>query len=200
MRTIGRVAALGAVVAAVVLVAMVLFDAGRGGYEVTARFANAGQIVKGNPVQSAGTQIGTVEAIDITDDGRAELRLSIDDAHAPLREGTRAAIKQLSLSGIANRYVELSLGPGGRRDIPDGGEIESARTRAAVELDQLFNTLDPRTRRALQRFLQGSARQFRGAGAQARETFRYLNPALSTSSRLFSELTREINIIERFLV
>ena len=42
-------AALGAVIAAVTLVAIVLFGGGSGGYEVTAKFINAGQIVKGNP-------------------------------------------------------------------------------------------------------------------------------------------------------
>ena len=200
MRTVGRVAALGAVIAAVVLVAMVLFDVGGGGYEVTAKFANAGQIVKGNPVQTGGTQIGSVKAIDITDDGQAEVKLSIDGDYAPLRDGTRAAIKQLSLSGIANRYVELSMPPNGRDPIDDGGVIGTDRTRAAVELDQLFNTIDPKTRKALQDFLKGNAAQFSGAGTEAGDAFHYLNPALSTSSRLFNELTRDKPVLERFLV
>src|SRR5918998_3095730 len=164
MRTVGRVAALGAVIAAVVLVAMVLFDVGAGGYRVTAKFVNAGQIVKGNPVQIGGTSVGDVKGIEITPDGQAEVELSIDDDHAPLREGTRAAIKQLSQSGIANRYVELSLPPGGRDTIADGGRIGADRTRTAADLDQLFNTLDDDTRKALQDFLKGNARQFRGAG------------------------------------
>ncbi|MDQ4048950.1 MAG: MlaD family protein [Actinomycetota bacterium] len=200
MRTVGRVAALGAVVAAVVLVAMVLFGLGSGGYEVTAKFVNAGQIVKGNPVHIGGTSIGTVEGIDITDDGQAEIRLAIDDDRAPLREGTRAAIKQLSQSGIANRYVELSLPAGGTKEIKDGGLIGADKTRAAVDLDQLFNTIDPKTRRALQDFLKGNARQFRGTGTEAGDAFRYLNPALATSSRLFNELTRDKPVLERFLV
>ena len=200
MRTVGRVAALGAVIAAVVLVAMVLFDVGAGGYEVNAKFVNAGQIVKGNPVQVGGTSVGTVKGIEITDDGQAEVKLSIEDSHAPLREGTRAAIKQLSQSGIANRYIELSPPPAGRDTIADGGRIGTDRTRTAVDLDQLFNTLDDDTRKALQDFLKGNARQFRGAGTQAGDAFHYLNPALATSSRLFNELTRDKPVLERFLV
>ena len=200
MRTVGRVAALGAVIAAVVLVAMVLFDVGAGGYEVSAKFVNAGQIVRGNPVQVAGTSVGTVKGIEITDDGQAELKLSIEGDHAPLREGTRAAIKQLSQSGIANRYVELSPPPAGSDAIPDGGRIDSDRTRTAVDLDQLFNTLDEDTRKALQDFLKGNARQFRGVGTEAGDAFHYLNPALATSSRLFNELTRDKPVLERFLV
>ena len=66
---IGRIAALGAVIAAVVLVALLLFGGGTGGYKVKARFLNAGQLVKGNPVQSGGVPIGSVTGIRIADNG-----------------------------------------------------------------------------------------------------------------------------------
>jgi len=194
------VAVLAAVIAAVTLVALALLGGGGGGYEVTAKFINAGQIVKGNPVQTGGTAIGTVEDIAITPDGEAEIKLGIDEKYTPLREGTRAAIKQFSQSGIANRYVDLSFPPNGGKEIAGGGHIGTDKTRTAVDLDELFNTLDPKTRRALQDFVKGNARQFRGAGPQANEAFQYLNPALATSSRLFNELTRDKPVLERFLV
>jgi phospholipid/cholesterol/gamma-HCH transport system substrate-binding protein len=196
---LGRIAAVGAVVAAIGLVAIVLF-ASDGGYTVTARFINAGQLVKGNPVQSGGAAIGSVEEIEITDDGRAAIRISIDDAHAPLRVGTRAQIKQFSQSGIANRYVDLTIPPNGSDEIPDGGTIGTDRTTSAVDLDELFNALDPKTRKALQGFFKGQAEQFRGHGEEANVGFQYLNPALATSSRLFEELTRDQPLLERFLV
>ena len=41
--------------------------------------------------------------------------------------------------------------------------IDTDQTETAVDLDQLFNTLDPETRKALQGFFQGQARQFRDA-------------------------------------
>ena len=112
LSAIGRVAAVGAVIAAIVLVGIVLFGgAGAGGYKVKARFINAGQIVKGNPVQVGGVPVGSVNGIKITDDGQAEIKISIDGDHAPLRRGTRAAIRQFSQSGIANRYIDLKLPP-----------------------------------------------------------------------------------------
>jgi len=197
---IGRVAALGAVVAAAALVAILLFGSGTGGYKVKARFLNAGQLVKGNPVQSGGVPIGSVSGIRIADNGEAEISLEIDDDHAPLRRGTLAAIRQFSQSGIANRYVDLSMPPNGREEIPDGGTIGTDDTTTQVDLDQLFNTLDPETRAALQKFFKGSAKMFAGRGEQAREGFHYLNPALSTSSRLFDELTRDTPVLERFLL
>jgi phospholipid/cholesterol/gamma-HCH transport system substrate-binding protein len=144
--SIGRVAALGAVIAAAALAALVLFGRGDGGYEVKARFLNAGQLVKGNPVQSGGVPIGSVAGIAIAPNGQAEITLEIDGDHAPLRRGTQAAIRQFSQSGIANRYVDLSMPPNGSEEIPDGATISSDDTTTQVDLDQLFNTLDPETR------------------------------------------------------
>jgi phospholipid/cholesterol/gamma-HCH transport system substrate-binding protein len=198
--SIGRIAALGAVVAAAALVAILLFGSGGGGYEVKARFINAGQLVKGNPVQSGGVPIGSVDGIEIAPNGEAELRLTIEDEHAPLRRGTRAAIRQFSQSGIANRYVDLTMPPNGSGEIPDGGTIGSDDTTTQVDLDQLFNTLDAETRANLQKFFKGSAEMFAEQGEEARAGFHYLNPALSTSSRLFEELTRDTPVLERFLL
>jgi len=198
---IGRVAGIGAVIAAVVLVAFVLFGGGSGGgYTVTAKFINAGQLVKGNPVQVGGTAIGTVQGIKITPDGQADIKLTIKDEYAPLRKGTRAAIRQFSLSGIANRYVDLSPPPNGAPELKKGGRIDISETRTAVDLDQLFNTLDPSTGKALQDFFKGQARQFENRGQDANDAFQYLNPAFSTSSRLFNELSKDQPTLERFLV
>ena len=158
---IGRIAAVGAVIAAAALVALLLFGDGGGGYKVKARFINAGQLVKGNPVQTGGVPIGSVDGIEIAPNGEAELTLEIDQAHAPLRRGTQAAIRQFSQSGIANRYVDLSMPPNGSREIPDGATIGSDDTTTQVDLDQLFNTLDDETRANLQKFFKGSAEMLR---------------------------------------
>ena len=201
LTAVGRVAALGAVVAAFALVAIVLFGGGGGGYTIKATFINGGQLVRGNPVQSGGVAIGSVEGIKITDDGQAEVTLKLEEEKAPLRVGTRARIRQFSQSGIANRYVDLDYpSNSSTQTIPEGGRLPVSSTTTQVDLDQLFNTLDPPTRKALQGFFKGSANQFRGKGALANKGFEYLNPALSTSRRLFGELNRDTPVLERFLV
>src|SRR3712207_5973728 len=197
----GRIAAIGAVVAAIVLVALLLFRGG-GGYTVTAEFQNASQLVKGNPVQIGGTSVGSVEEIDLTDNNRAKIKLSLKEDFDDLPEETQAVIRQASQSGIATRYVELQLPPENRRSgkkIEDGGRIEITKTTTLVELDQLFNALDPDTRTAVSNFFRNSAKQFKGKEQQQREVYRYLNPALSTSSRLFSELNRDSPLLAEFL-
>jgi phospholipid/cholesterol/gamma-HCH transport system substrate-binding protein len=191
----------GALIAAVVLVGLILFGGGvAGGYRVKARFLNAGQLVKGNPVQVGGVPIGSVKGIQLTGDGHAEVELSIDGDHAPLRQGTRAEIRQFSQSGLANRYVDLKLPPNSNDTIPDGGVIDTDKTVTQVDLDELYNTLDPKTRRALQGFFKGSADQWRNMADEANLGFQYLNPALSTSRRLFNELTQDTPLLQRFLV
>jgi phospholipid/cholesterol/gamma-HCH transport system substrate-binding protein len=91
---VGRVAAIGAVIAAVALVAIVLFGGASDPYNLKARFLNAGQLVKGNPVQTGGVPIGSVTNIEITDQGQAEIEFEIQEDYAPLRRGARATIRQ----------------------------------------------------------------------------------------------------------
>ena len=197
---VGRVAAIAAVIAAVALVAIVLFGGISNDYTVTARFLNAGQLVKVNPVQAGGVPIGSVKDIRITGDGQAEITMKVDGDHSPLLRGTHATIRQFSQSGIANRYIDLTFPKGGTAKIADGGRIGVDQTTTAVDLDELFNTLDPKTRRSLQGFFKNQARQFAGRGQQANAGFQYLSPSLSTSSRLFNELSRDTPVLERFLV
>src|SRR3712207_1670942 len=134
----GRVAAVGAVIAAVVIVAFLLFAGGGGGYTVKARFLNASQLVKGNLVQVGGTKAGTVEEIEVTPDGQAVITLKIDEDYAPLKIGTHATIRQASLSGIANRYIELQLPetpkPGDQplAEYDEGTEIPATNTTTNV--------------------------------------------------------------------
>src|SRR5215210_5675952 len=188
------------VLLAIITVAILLFK-GDGGYRVTAEFVNAGQLVKGNEVKAGGVTVGSVKDIDVTQDGRAKVTLGISDSdYQPLRRGTRVLIKQASLSGIANRYVDLQLGPANGDEIDDGGVIGTDQTATAVELDQIFDLFDERTRTGLQDFFKGSAAMLHGRGKELRGAVHYLNPALSTGSRLFQELTRDDALLERFLV
>ena len=99
-------------------------------------------------MQAGGVPIGSVEKIELTDDGQADVTLSIDDDHSPLPTGTRASIRQLSQSGIANRFVDLTFPEHseGAGKIDDGGAIGADATTTQVDLDQVLNALKPETR------------------------------------------------------
>jgi phospholipid/cholesterol/gamma-HCH transport system substrate-binding protein len=198
--TIGRVAAIAAVAIALVAVFVILFTGGSS-YQVKAIFLNASQIVTGDQVTVAGNPIGSVSAISLTPQGQAQLTLSIDNSmFKPLREGTQATVRESSLSGIANRYVDLRLGPATAPTIPNNGVIGTTDTTSAVDLDQLFNTLDAPTVKGLQNVIQGSASQYAGRGKQAQAAWQYLNPAVASSSELFAELNRNAPSFSNFII
>jgi phospholipid/cholesterol/gamma-HCH transport system substrate-binding protein len=200
-KVFGRTVSLAAIAVAVVLLVIVLVGSGSS-YKVHARFQNASQLVKGDNVQVAGRPIGTIEDIQLTDGGQADVTLKItDDGYDPLREGTRAIVRQASLSGVANRYVDLRLPDASRqKEIPDGGVIPSSATTTAVDLDQLFNTFDPKTRNALRGVIRGFSTAYAGRGRELNSGWLYLNPSLAASSRLFRELNYDTPLFERFVV
>src|SRR5690348_2200283 len=166
-RTIARVVAVAAVVIVVAVVATLVLRSSGTNYTVHAVFQNASQIVKGNLVQVAGVPIGKVDSINLTPQGQADLTLHITrSGFAPLHEGTLATVREASLSGVANRYIDLRMPSGAPPAIPDGGTIGTDHTTSAVDLDQLFNTFDPPTRHALSGTIQGFARQYLGNGVQ----------------------------------
>ena len=97
-----RVVAVGGIVVAAALAAVLMFGS-QGGYRVAATFENAGQLVVGNQVHVGGTPVGSVKEIELTDDGQARVEMELDGDVVPLHEGTTAVIRAPSLSGIANR-------------------------------------------------------------------------------------------------
>jgi phospholipid/cholesterol/gamma-HCH transport system substrate-binding protein len=196
---IGRIAAVVAIAVALLAVVVILLSGGNT-YKVRAVFENASQIVSGDLVQVSGNQIGTVSGISLTPDGQAQLTLSIGNkAYAPLRQGTTATVRELSLSGIASRYVNLQMGSPNAAEIPDNGVIGTNDTTSEVDLDEIFNTLNGPTRKGLQDVFLGSASQYHDAGKLAQEAFAYLNPAVAASSTLFSEINRNTGQLTDFI-
>jgi phospholipid/cholesterol/gamma-HCH transport system substrate-binding protein len=197
---IGRVVAVAAVAIVIVAVVAIVFGGGPS-YQVHAVFQNASQIVSGDLVEVAGNEIGTVSNISLTPNGDADLTLDINNStYQPLYRGTLATVRAVSLTGIANRYVDLRLPPAGAPKIPDGGTIPTANTTSAVDFDELFDTLNAPTRKALQNLIQGSALEYQGEGKLANTAWQYLNPAIASSSMLFAELNRNTSQFTKFIV
>jgi phospholipid/cholesterol/gamma-HCH transport system substrate-binding protein len=187
--------------AALIVLYLLLFGIGSN-YTVTASFESAAQLVNGNRVDVAGVPVGSVSKISLSDDGQALVEMEISDsAYTPLPQGTHASIRSQSLSGIANRYVDLALPTDESAEkIGSGGEITQANTTSEVDLDQLFNTLDKPTVSHLQEVIRGFARTYEGVGAKANRGFYYLNPFLSTSRRVFGELNSDQANLEGLVV
>jgi phospholipid/cholesterol/gamma-HCH transport system substrate-binding protein len=197
---LSRAFAVLALVLAVAIVAWLLVLRGSAGHEYTFVFENAGQLVRDNDVQVGGRRVGSITDIELTDDNQAAVTVKVEEPFAPLREGTEATIRLTSLSGIANRYIALAMGPGDAQELDDGAVLRTNATTSVVDLDQLFNTLDERTRGSLQDVVKGFAAQYEGKAAEAGMAAEYFNPLLSTSRRLVGELTEDEPALTRLII
>jgi phospholipid/cholesterol/gamma-HCH transport system substrate-binding protein len=199
---VGRIAGILALIGVLVVVLLLLLGGGST-YKVTADFQNASQLVKGNLVAVSGVSVGKVDDIKLANDGQAEIVMKIDDpAYEPLKSGTIATVRSQSVSGVANRYVELQMPAADKagEDIKSGGTIDATHTVAEVDLDELFNTLNQPTIEGLKGVIRGFARAYTGNGPQTNKGFYYLNPFLSTSRRVFGELNRDQPALESLIV
>lgn len=187
--TVARGVGVGALLLVAVFAGWLIFR--NTGHEYTFEFQNAGQLVRGNQVRIAGRPIGKVTGISLTKDNRAAIKVTVDEPYAPLSRGTTAAIRAGSLSGQANKYIALSLGPDNAPKYDDGATIGTDRTTTLVDLDTLFATLDPKTRQGLKDVINGSSTQFGNDGDKANEALKYFNPAVQSFSALSAEVTKD---------
>jgi phospholipid/cholesterol/gamma-HCH transport system substrate-binding protein len=193
-------AAVALLLVAVAVLVAVLAGSGGGGHTYRLVFQNAGQLVTGDQVQIGGVPAGSIKSIELTPDNHAEVKVSVDEPYAPLHEGTTAVIRTPSLSGVASRFIALTPGPNFRPRLRDGATLGSDDTTSIVDLDQLFNTLDAPTRRALQQVVQGSATQYAGKEKLANLTAHYFSPALSTTTRVVDQIASDNKAFTDFLV
>jgi phospholipid/cholesterol/gamma-HCH transport system substrate-binding protein len=191
-----RIAAIAALAVAVIVLAVVLFSGG-GGHKYTLVFQNAGQLVPDNQVLIGGSPAGTVESIGLTDNNLAEVHVEVDQE---LHEGTTAAIRATSLSGVANHYVSISPGPNSSPALDEGAELGLSSTTTPVDLDQFFNTFPPRVRDALGQFIQGNAAIYSGKGKPANDSYKYFGTALNRASAFARELNADQQLFSRFIV
>jgi phospholipid/cholesterol/gamma-HCH transport system substrate-binding protein len=191
-----RIAVIVALAAAVIVLAVIFFG-GSGGHKYTFVFENAGQLVPDNQVLIGGSPAGTVSSIGLTDDNLAEVHVEVDQE---LHEGTTAAIRATSLSGVANHYVSISPGPNSNPALDEGAELGLAATTTPVDIDQFFNTFPPRVRQALGNFFKGNATIYSGQGENANDAYKYFGTALNRATAFASELNADQRLLSRFVV
>ena len=182
-----------------VLAAIVYFATRPSVYHYRLDFVDAGQLVSGDLVRIGGTPAGTVDSISLTPNGLAQVAVSIDSSFGPLRQGTTAAIRWAGLTGVANRYIDLSPAPTFDPTLPEGAVIPTSQTSGIVDIDEVFNALDASTREGLRRLIRGFAVWYQGKSAQANLSARYFPPALQAYSALFSQINASTPTLNEFI-
>jgi phospholipid/cholesterol/gamma-HCH transport system substrate-binding protein len=191
-----RLATIGVLAAAVIVLAIVLFTGG-GGHKYTFLFQNAGQLVNDNQVLIGGSPVGTVSSIELSPDNLAEVNVEVEQE---LHEGTTAVIRATSLSGVANHYLSISPGPNSNPALDEGSTLGLSSTTTPVDIDQLFNSFPPKVREGLQNFIKGNAQIYEGRGKEANESYKYFGTALNRATNFAAELNADEQLLSRFLV
>jgi phospholipid/cholesterol/gamma-HCH transport system substrate-binding protein len=194
-----RMIAVGALGLVVLIVAYLVF-AGGGGSSYKLELAEGDQLVRGDQVQVGGVPVGSVTNIELTHNFKALITVHVNSSLVPLHHGTTAQVRVPSLTSVANRYIALTLGPNNNPEYPVGATLPASVTGEVTDLDQLFNTLNAKTRKGLQGFIQGTAEQYVGQGKNLGTSVEYFAPALTATNHFFSELVRDQPIFTSFLV
>jgi phospholipid/cholesterol/gamma-HCH transport system substrate-binding protein len=187
------IAALGV---AVIVLAIVFFG-GSASHKYTLVFQNAAQLVPDNQVLIGGSPVGSVESIELSDDNLAEVHVEVEQE---LHEGTTAAVRATSLSGVANHYVSVSPGPNSSPALDEGAEIGLGSTTTPIDIDQFFNTFPPSVRKGLSNFIKGNSAIYAGQGKAGNDAYKYFGPALNRTDAFVKELNADQRLLAQFIV
>jgi virulence factor Mce-like protein len=177
---------IGAATVLVVLVAVFLaYNANNGlpfvpSYQVSVDVPNAANLVRGNDVRVGGTRIGTVSDIvpKRTPDGRyyAQLKLKLATTIRPLPVDSTFLVRPRSALGL--KYVQITKGTADK-GFEDGAVIPLRNARPEqVEIDQVLNAFDEKTRAASRVNLNEFGAALAGRGPDINLAIQELNPLL----------------------
>jgi len=178
---------IGAVTTLIVVVAVFLsYNANNGlpfvpTYNIKVELPEGSGLQPSNQVRLAGTRVGLVNSLSIKQSastGRvtAIANLKLEKGVEPLPADTRAIV--LSVSAIGLKYLELEKGTS-RQTLKAGQTIPVAQTREPVDIDQLFNMFDAKTRTAIQQNTNSFGDGLAGRGLGLNNTIATLRPLVT---------------------
>src|SRR5215208_4003431 len=126
------------------------------GYRFHSSFTEAGQLALEADVRISGVPVGKVKTIEPDKrTGRSNVEIQLESRYAPLPSDAKAILRQKTLLG--ETYVELTPGSPRARPIPEGGRLRATQVSPTVELDEIYRSFGPRTRREFQVRMQTQA-------------------------------------------
>jgi virulence factor Mce-like protein len=174
--------------------------------ELRVEIANGANLTVGSDVREGGYRIGLVSGLAPVElpDGRAgaELTLQLGEAYGSVPVNSTVSIRPLSVLG--SKYVDLHKG-NARAVIPDGGTLPITQTSVPVQFEDIFQTFNPPTRRAIQANLVGIGNTLAGRGSALNDTiaslpqlFGHLAPVAGYLAAPSTQLTRFLRSLNAF--
>jgi len=123
------------------------------GYRFEVAFPDSSQLATEADVRIAGVSVGKVIAKSLDPQGnRTIATIQMNNSFAPIHRDTQAILRQKTILG--ETYVQLAPGTPHSPMLTDGALLARSNVQNAVQLDQIFNALDPRTRAAFRQWQQ----------------------------------------------
>jgi virulence factor Mce-like protein len=181
---------IGALTTLIVIVAVYLsYNANNGlpftpTYDLKAELPEAAELTPGNQVRISGSRVGVVSSIiphqnSATGRVTAIASLKLEKSVEPLPRDTKMIVQSTSSLGL--KYLELTKGTS-RQTLKAGEKIPVSQAREPVEIQDLFNMFDKKTRLANQKNLNNFGDGLAGRGLG-------LNDAIATLRPLVKNLT-----------
>ena len=123
--------------------------------------------------------------------------IQLDTRYAPLRSDAKAILRQKTLLG--ETYVELTPGTPSAKAVPEGGQLRTAQISPTVELDEIYRSFDPRTRRAFQVWMQTQAQAIKGHGRDLNDALGNLGPFAEDAGEAVDILNRQEGALRRLI-
>jgi phospholipid/cholesterol/gamma-HCH transport system substrate-binding protein len=140
------------------------------GYRFQVAFRDAQELSTQADVRIAGVSVGKVVDKELDPNGNRTLAtIQLNNKYAPVHKDATAILRTKTLLG--ETYVELTPGSRNSPALPDNGVLPRGQVQPAVQLDTIFNALDPNTRHAFQVWQQQLAVGVRGNDVNLNDVF-----------------------------
>jgi phospholipid/cholesterol/gamma-HCH transport system substrate-binding protein len=180
---------IGAVTTLIVVVAVFLsYNANNGlpfvpTYNIHVVLPEGSGLQPSNQVRISGTRVGIIGSLSPRQNAHtgvvtAVANLKLEKKVQPLPADTRAIV--LSVSAIGLKYLELEKGTSSKT-IPAGGTIPVSQSKEPVDIDQLFNMFDEKTRTAIQQNTNNFGDGLAGRGLEINEAIHTLKPLVTNA-------------------
>jgi phospholipid/cholesterol/gamma-HCH transport system substrate-binding protein len=167
------------------------------GYRFHIRFGEATQLAQQADVRISGVPVGKVVKLTLGPGQTTDATIQMDERYAPIPRDSRAVLRSKTLLG--ETFVELTPGHKSGGTLPEDGTLPDAQVSKTVELDEIFRSLDPRTRHSFQVWMQSLAVGIEGRGQDLNSAFGNLAPFAEDTNTLLVQLDRQEQAVQQLV-
>jgi phospholipid/cholesterol/gamma-HCH transport system substrate-binding protein len=168
------------------------------GYRFEASFPYAQELATPADVRIAGVSVGKVVQTALDPKGnRTIATIQLGNQYAPIRRDATAILRTKTILG--ETYVELTPGQPNAPPLPDGAMLPRGQVQQAVQFDDVFNALDPTTRRAFQIWQQQLGQAIQGNDQNLNSVFGNLPTFAADASDILKVLDIQHASVVRLL-